>query len=134
MLAARAAAPVLEVVEREEIAARLPEGAVHQGLALQVDPLAPLAIEDLAALSLPATPEGSGAPRRIVVALDPGTGKVLWTYDPKAYEFPLPTHGGFAHRAVEYWSDGDEQRIVTDVVRSIVDVLEQGNHCFCGVS
>jgi 23S rRNA (guanosine2251-2'-O)-methyltransferase len=32
--------------------------------------LTPLAIEDLAALSLPATPEGPGARRRIVVALD----------------------------------------------------------------
>jgi quinoprotein glucose dehydrogenase len=48
----------------------------------------------------------------IVVALDPGTGQTLWTYDPKAYESPLPTHGGFAHRAVEYWSDGDDQRII----------------------
>lgn len=48
----------------------------------------------------------------VVVALDPGTGETIWTYDPKVYEAPMPTHGGFGHRAVEYWSDGEDKRII----------------------
>lgn len=48
----------------------------------------------------------------VVAALDPGTGKTLWTYDAKVYNAPMPTHGGFGHRAVEYWSNGDDKRII----------------------
>ena len=48
-----------------------------------------------------------------VVALDAGTGALEWAYDPRAYEFETPTHGGLASRGVAYWSDGTgEERIV----------------------
>ena len=47
----------------------------------------------------------------MIVALDPGTGKMLWAHDPKAYELPTPTHGGLDSRGVAYWTDGQEERI-----------------------
>ena len=39
----------------------------------------------------------------LVVALDPGSGTLLWSYDPKAYEFPIPAHRGLDSRGVAYW-------------------------------
>ena len=39
----------------------------------------------------------------LVVALNPGSGELLWSYDPKAYEFPKPAHGGLDSRGVAYW-------------------------------
>ena len=42
-----------------------------------------------------------------VVALDAGTGRELWTFDPKAYEDGQPPNGtGFVHRGVAAWRDG----------------------------
>ena len=48
-------------------------------------------------------------PLNRIVALDPGTGEMLWTYDPKAYEFPRP-FGGLSSRGVAYWHDPDGVR------------------------
>ena len=47
----------------------------------------------------------------LVSALDAATGKELWTYDPKAYELHEPAHGGLAQRGIEYWKDGERERI-----------------------
>lgn len=52
-----------EIVPREEIDRVLPRGAVHQGLALQTDPLPPADIEDLAN-------EAASRDRAVVVVLD----------------------------------------------------------------
>ncbi len=38
-----------------------------------------------------------------VAALDPATGKALWTYNPEAY--------GSVHRGLAYWTDGRERRL-----------------------
>ena len=47
-----------------------------------------------------------------VVALDAGTGRELWTYDPHAYDAGQPPNGtGFVHRGVATWADGKERRI-----------------------
>lgn len=47
-----------------------------------------------------------------VVALDGGTGRELWTYDPHAYDAGQPPNGtGFVHRGVATWTDGKERRI-----------------------
>lgn len=47
-----------------------------------------------------------------VVALDATTGKELWAYDPRAYEWGDPPNGsGFVHRGVATWTDGKERRI-----------------------
>ena len=47
-----------------------------------------------------------------VIALDAGTGRQLWAYDPKAYLAGQPPNGtGFVHRGVATWTNG-AQRIV----------------------
>ena len=48
-----------------------------------------------------------------VVALDANTGRVLWAYDPKAYDYGQPPNGtGFVHRGVAMWTDGKSRRIL----------------------
>lgn len=48
-----------------------------------------------------------------VVALDAGTGRQLWEYDSKAYEYGQPPNGtGFVHRGVAMWTDGKSRRIL----------------------
>lgn len=54
-------------------------------------------------------------PLNRIVALDPGTGEVLWTYDPRAYEFSRP-FGGLSSRGVAYWHDPDGVRKARIVV------------------
>jgi quinoprotein glucose dehydrogenase len=45
-------------------------------------------------------------PYNRVVALDAGSGRELWSYDPKAYEDGQPPNGtGFVHRGVAAWRD-----------------------------
>jgi glucose dehydrogenase/imidazolonepropionase-like amidohydrolase len=51
-------------------------------------------------------------PYNQVVALDAGSGRELWRYDPRAYAAGQPPNGmGFVHRGVAAWSDGRERRI-----------------------
>ena len=47
-----------------------------------------------------------------VAAIDPGTGRTLWVYDPKSYERGRPANAGFQHRGVDYWTDGEKKRIL----------------------
>jgi quinoprotein glucose dehydrogenase len=53
-------------------------------------------------------------PYNQVAALDAGTGRELWRYDPKAYEDGQPPNGqGFAHRGVAAWTaPGGALRII----------------------
>ncbi len=74
--------PAIEIVARERIDRLLPEGAVHQGLALRVAPLPQPSIQEF--LAPGSSTEESGAPgrRRVVVVLDQvtdpqNTGAVL---------------------------------------------------------
>ena len=49
-----------------------------------------------------------------VAALDAGTGKQVWAYDPRAYDrLERPANIGWQHRGVSYWSDAssDDARI-----------------------
>ncbi|MEE2964984.1 MAG: pyrroloquinoline quinone-dependent dehydrogenase [Acidobacteriota bacterium] len=47
-----------------------------------------------------------------VAALDAGSGAVRWIFDPRAYEDGMPAlGGGFRHRGVTTWRDGDALRI-----------------------
>ena len=64
--AARAAGFKVEVLDRQRLEMLLPEGAVHQGLALQVEPLPPAFLEDVLA-ELPPAPDAGPA---VVVVLD----------------------------------------------------------------
>jgi quinoprotein glucose dehydrogenase len=47
-----------------------------------------------------------------VVALDANTGKLIWSFDPQAYDAGQPPNGtGFVHRGVAMWTDGRTRRI-----------------------
>lgn len=47
-----------------------------------------------------------------VAALDAATGKTRWVYDPETWKNGTPSNNGFVHRGVDYWADGDDQRIL----------------------
>ncbi len=46
-----------------------------------------------------------------VVALDPGSGEMLWSFDPESYRFGRPNFSPLMTRGIEYWTDGDIERI-----------------------
>lgn len=46
-----------------------------------------------------------------VVALDPGTGEELWIFDPESYKLGPPNFSPIQTRGIEYWTDGEVQRI-----------------------
>ena len=45
-----------------------------------------------------------------IAALDAATGEELWLYDPKSYESPRAY--GATPRGLEYWTDGEAERII----------------------
>lgn len=47
-----------------------------------------------------------------VAAVDAGTGKTLWVYDPETWKNGTPSNNGFVHRGVAYWADGNDRRIL----------------------
>jgi quinoprotein glucose dehydrogenase len=47
-----------------------------------------------------------------VAAIDAASGGTLWVYDPKSYQRGRPTNTGFQHRGVEYWTDGQQKRLI----------------------
>ncbi len=49
----------------------------------------------------------------VIAALDPGTGRTLWTYDAEAWKNGRPTNLGFEHRGLSYWTDGTDARIIS---------------------
>ena len=59
-----------------------------------------------------------------VVALDAETGQELWAFDPEAYRTgPRGAGpGGFKHRGVAVWEDGDEMRIFINSRDSLYSV------------
>lgn len=46
------------------------------------------------------------------VAIDAGTGKTLWVYNPGTWKNGVPSNNGFVHRGVSYWEDGNDTRII----------------------
>jgi quinoprotein glucose dehydrogenase len=51
-------------------------------------------------------------PYAAVAALDAGTGRELWRYDPEVWRAGQPSNGtGFVHRGVATWTDGRERRV-----------------------
>jgi quinoprotein glucose dehydrogenase len=46
-----------------------------------------------------------------VAAIDPATGRTIWSYDPKSYEAGQPVNLGFVNRGLAYWRDGDVERL-----------------------
>ncbi len=46
-----------------------------------------------------------------VVALDPGSGELIWSFDPESYRYGRPNFSPLMTRGIEYWTDGDIERI-----------------------
>ena len=46
-----------------------------------------------------------------VAAIDPSTGRTIWTFDPKAYEAGQPVNLGFVNRGLAYWRDDKDERL-----------------------
>ena len=46
-----------------------------------------------------------------VAALDAGTGKQLWLYDPRSWAKEMPTQLPRHTRGIEYWTDGEAERV-----------------------
>jgi quinoprotein glucose dehydrogenase len=46
-----------------------------------------------------------------VAAIDPTTGKTLWSYDPVLYLEGRPSVHGFMTRGLAYWTDGEAERL-----------------------
>ncbi|HKT80753.1 MAG TPA: pyrroloquinoline quinone-dependent dehydrogenase [Vicinamibacterales bacterium] len=49
----------------------------------------------------------------VYAAIDPGTGKTLWQYDPEIWKAGRPPNLGWTHRGAAYWSDGTSKRIIS---------------------
>ncbi len=46
-----------------------------------------------------------------IVAIDASSGEQKWVFDPQAYLDGPPTHSMWQHRGLEYWKDGDDERL-----------------------
>jgi quinoprotein glucose dehydrogenase len=46
-----------------------------------------------------------------VVALDAGSGELIWQFDPESYKAGRPANLGFQHRGLSYWTSGEEERL-----------------------
>ncbi len=47
----------------------------------------------------------------VIAAIDPGTGKTIWQFDPETWKAGRPTNLGFLHRGLSYWTDGTVERL-----------------------
>ncbi len=59
-----------------------------------------------------------------VAAIDAGTGKTIWKYDPGSWREGRPANMGFLHRGVSYWTDGNEERIIVATGHSHLIALD----------
>jgi quinoprotein glucose dehydrogenase len=48
----------------------------------------------------------------VIAAIDPGTGKTIWQFDPETWKAGRPTNLGFLHRGLAYWTDGEIERLL----------------------
>ena len=58
-----------------------------------------------------------------VAALDAATGAELWVYDPKSYERGKPAQSNYYTRGLEYWSDGEQERLfIATIGKQLISV------------
>jgi len=58
-----------------------------------------------------------------VVALDPMTGEELWLFDPESYAFGPPNFSPIQTRGIEYWTDGEVERIfIATIGKQLVSI------------
>src|SRR5262245_50716567 len=48
----------------------------------------------------------------LIAAVDPGTGKTVWQYDPGSWKGGRPPNLGYTHRGLAYWTDGKIERLI----------------------
>ncbi len=48
----------------------------------------------------------------VFAAIEPGTGRTIWQYDPQTWKAGRPTNLGFLHRGLAYWTDGTSERLL----------------------
>jgi quinoprotein glucose dehydrogenase len=48
----------------------------------------------------------------VLAAVDPGTGRTIWQYDPETWRAGRPANLGFVHRGTAYWTGGRVERIL----------------------
>jgi quinoprotein glucose dehydrogenase len=54
-----------------------------------------------------------GSTTAIISAVDGATGKTIWKFDPLVYKQKIkPAQGGYVHRGISYWEEGDDKRII----------------------
>ena len=127
----------MRLLDREALAALLPEGAVHQGLALEVEPLAEPGLDDLLRLAA-----GNGG-RSMIVALDQvadphNLGAVLRSAAAfGALAVVLAEHGGApVTGALAKAASGALERVplvkVVNLARAL-DRLKEGGFWICGL-
>ena len=56
-----------------------------------------------------------------VAAIDAGTGRTIWSYDPESYRNGYPPLYGFVHRGVAYWADTKHRPSGERIVIGTVD-------------
>src|SRR4051794_7576727 len=49
----------------------------------------------------------------VYAAIEPGTGRTLWQYDPEIWRAGRPPNLGYTHRGAAYWTDGAAKRIIS---------------------
>lgn len=47
-----------------------------------------------------------------IAAIDPGTGKTIWSVDPGNWKTGRPGNLGYVHRGITYWTDGKIERLL----------------------
>ena len=58
-----------------------------------------------------------------VVALDPMSGEELWLFDPESYVFGPPNFSPIQTRGIEYWTDGEVERIfIATIGKQLVSI------------
>jgi quinoprotein glucose dehydrogenase len=59
-----------------------------------------------------------------VAAIDAGTGRTKWVFDPEAWKLGMPTNNGWLHRGVAYWRDGEDERVIMLTVHASMIALD----------
>ncbi len=61
-----------------------------------------------------------------IVALDPASGELLWSFDPQSYRYGRPNFNPLMTRGIEYWTDGEIERLfVATLGKQLVSIDAQ---------
>lgn len=61
-----------------------------------------------------------------IVALDPASGELIWSFDPESYRYGRPNFNPLMTRGIEYWTDGEIERLfVATMGKQLVSIDAQ---------